>query len=49
MYETGGATEVVYDAAIGLTKVSIGGSQYTVGKATVTDASGNTKTVLTLE
>ena len=49
MYETGGDTEVVYDAAIGLTKVSIGGRQYTVGKATVTDASGNTKTVLTLE
>ena len=49
MFETGGDTEVVYDAAIGLTKVSIGGKQYTVGTATVTDASGNTRTVFTLE
>ena len=49
LFETGGGTEVVYDAAIGLTTVSIGGKQYTVGTATVTDASGNTKTVLTLE
>ncbi len=43
VYETGGDTEVVYDAAIGLTKVSIGGVQYTVGTAEI-----NGQTVLTL-
>ena len=49
MFETGGDTVVSYDAAIGLTKVTINNVEYTVGTATVTDASGNTKTVLTLE
>ena len=44
MFETGGDTMVSYDAAIGLTQVNIGGTNYTVHVETM-----NGKKVLTLE